>query len=54
MDKTTTTARSCREPYQESKEHGKPQESDFSPKKSESSARNVLKHCRVGGTAVAC
>jgi hypothetical protein len=32
---------SCR-----SKEPGKPEESGFSPKKSECSARNVLEHCR--------
>ena len=36
------TARSHREPYWESKEPGKPQESGFLPKKSKSSARNVL------------
>ena len=36
------TARSFWEPYQESKESGEQQESGFSPKKSESSARNVL------------
>ena len=34
------TARSHREPYQESKEPGIPQESGFLPKKSESRARN--------------
>ena len=44
------TGGSRREPYQESKEPGEPQESDFSPKKkSESSVRNVLEHCRDGG-----
>ena len=43
------TPRSYREPYQESKEPGKSQESSFSPEKSESSARNVLEHCRDGG-----
>ena len=44
------TARNRREPYQEIKEPGKPQESGFSLKKSESSVRNVLEHCRDGGT----
>ena len=39
------TARNHRESYQESKEPGKPQEYGFSPKKCESSARNVLEHC---------
>ena len=43
------TARTCGEPYQETKEPGKPQESGFLPRKSESSARNVLEHCRDGG-----
>ena len=44
------TARSCREPYQESKEPGELQEFGFLPKKSESSVGNVLEHCRDGGT----
>ena len=43
------TAKNRREPYQVSKKPGKPQESGFVPKKSESSARNVLEHCRDGG-----
>ena len=43
------TVRSRKEPYQESKESGKPHESRISSKKSESSARNVLEHCRDGG-----
>ena len=42
-------ARSRSEPYQDSKELGEPQEFGFSPKHSESNARNVLEHCRDGG-----
>ena len=40
---------SGREPYQESKKSGKSQESGFSLRESESSARNVLEHRRDGG-----
>ena len=36
------------ESYQGSNEPGKPQESDFWPKTSESSATNVQEHCRDG------
>jgi hypothetical protein len=36
-------------PYQESREPVEEQECGFLPKKSDSSARNVLEHCRGGG-----